>query len=108
MATAEIHPELAGESQPEEDPPTENWEPKTASDAKPPEKLYDINRIQAFKDVPFVIERVETEDMILTYGTAAKEVETVLQILRQKIPPGSGIALRIAEHTPASCLLILT
>jgi len=46
--------------------------------------------------------------MILTYGTAAKEVETVLQILRQKIPPGSGIALRIAEHTPASCLLILT
>ncbi|XP_016967578.1 beta-alanine-activating enzyme isoform X1 [Drosophila biarmipes] len=107
MATAEIHPELPGESRPEEDPPSENLQPKTPSDAKPPEKLYDISRIRGFKDVPFLIERVETEDMILTYGTAVDEVQIVLQFLLQKVPPGSGIALRFAEHTPASCLLIL-
>ncbi|KAH8353423.1 hypothetical protein KR084_010833, partial [Drosophila pseudotakahashii] len=77
------------------------------SSAEQPEKLYDINRIRSFKDVPFLIKRMETEDMIVTYGTAVEEVQILLNFLRDKIPAGSGIALRITEHTPASCLLIL-
>ncbi|KAI8042105.1 hypothetical protein M5D96_003407 [Drosophila gunungcola] len=72
------------------------------------EKLYDMSRIRAFGNVPFLIKRTEPQDMTLTYGEAVDKVQILLEFLESnKVPAGAGIALRITDHTPASCLLIL-
>lgn len=75
---------------------------------KEPRKLYDIDRLREFGDVPFVIKRMEPQDFLISYKKAVHTVETILeQLRRNKVPNGIGIALRIANHTPSSCILIL-
>ncbi|XP_062120817.1 beta-alanine-activating enzyme isoform X1 [Drosophila sulfurigaster albostrigata] len=74
-----------------------------------PTKLYDIQRLRNFGNVPFVIKRMEPQDFSITYTKAVSSVETILeQLRRNQVPNGIGIALRIANHTPSSCLLILS
>ncbi|KAH8258995.1 hypothetical protein KR038_001488, partial [Drosophila bunnanda] len=71
-------------------------------------KLYDIGRIREFDNVPFLIKRMEPQDSTVTYTKAVEGVVELLELLnRHQIPAGAGIALRITQHTPASCLLIL-
>lgn len=75
---------------------------------KQPKKLYEIGRIREFGNVPFLIKRMEPHDHTVTYSKAVEGVEELLEFLRRhQIPTGAGIALRITQHTPASCLLIL-
>ncbi|XP_017121271.1 beta-alanine-activating enzyme isoform X3 [Drosophila elegans] len=88
-------------------PPDENSKESTAGHEEK-EKLYDMSRIRAFENVPFLIKRTEPQDMTLTYGEAVDKVLLLLEFLESnKVPAGAGIALRITDHTPASCLLIL-
>ncbi|XP_002019099.2 beta-alanine-activating enzyme isoform X1 [Drosophila persimilis] len=71
-------------------------------------RLYDISRLRAFGDVPFVIKRMELKDFPLSYTKAVTSVEKLLAWLRRnKVPNGIGIAFRIAQHMPSSCILIL-
>ncbi|KAH8335241.1 hypothetical protein KR067_011246, partial [Drosophila pandora] len=73
-----------------------------------PEKLYDIQRIRQFGEVPLLIKRMEPQDSVVSYSEAVEVLEEVLEFLRRNhIPRGAGIALRITQHTKASCLLIL-
>ncbi|XP_052852359.1 beta-alanine-activating enzyme isoform X1 [Drosophila gunungcola] len=88
-------------------PPDENSKGSTTGQEEK-EKLYDMSRIRAFGNVPFLIKRTEPQDMTLTYGEAVDKVQILLEFLESnKVPAGAGIALRITDHTPASCLLIL-
>jgi len=78
------------------------------STAEQPDKLYNINRIRAFKDVPFLIRRTESKDTIVSYADAADEIQVLMNFLRMNgVPDEAGIALRVTEHTPASSLMIL-
>ncbi|KAM8714958.1 hypothetical protein ACLKA7_002068 [Drosophila subpalustris] len=91
------------------EPPSE-FEEVSSSDTviKEPRKLYDIERLREFGDVPFVIKRMELQDLTISYTKAVSSVETILeQLRRNKVPKGIGIALRIANHTPSSCILTL-
>jgi len=75
---------------------------------KEPRKLYDVERLREFGEVPFVIKRMEPQDFTISYSKAVSSVETILeQLRRNKVPNGIGIALRISNHTPSSCILIL-
>lgn len=74
----------------------------------PRRKLYDMERLREFGDVPFVIKRMEPQDLTITYSKAVSSVETILELLRRNhVPNGIGIAFRIANHTPSSCILTL-
>lgn len=74
----------------------------------PRRKLYDMERLREFGDVPFVIKRMEPQDLTITYSKAVRSVETILELLRRNhVPNGIGIAFRIANHTPSSCILTL-
>ncbi|EDW12357.1 beta-alanine-activating enzyme [Drosophila mojavensis] len=71
-------------------------------------KLYDIRRLREFGDVPFIIKRMEPQDLSISYRKAVTNVESILERLRRnRVPTGVGIALRIASHSPSSCILIL-
>jgi len=75
---------------------------------KEPRKLYDVERLREFGEVPFVIKRMEPQDFTISYSKAVSSVKTILeQLRRNKVPNGIGIALRISNHTPSSCILIL-
>lgn len=74
----------------------------------PRRKLYDMDRLREFGDVPFVIKRMEPQDLTITYSKAVSSVETILERLRRNhVPSGIGIAFRIANHTPSTCILTL-
>ncbi|XP_002074263.4 beta-alanine-activating enzyme [Drosophila willistoni] len=71
-------------------------------------KLYDIQRLRKYGDVSFVIKRIDALDVSLSYSKAVSSVENMLeQLHRNNIPTGIGIAFRIFNHTPSSCILIL-
>ncbi|KAH8410551.1 hypothetical protein KR009_001330, partial [Drosophila setifemur] len=73
-----------------------------------PRKIYDIRKIGEFGDVPFLIKRLEPQDCVVSYGKAVEIVVELLELLRRHhVPSGTGIALRITQHTPATCLLIV-
>ncbi|EDW57646.2 LOW QUALITY PROTEIN: uncharacterized protein Dvir_GJ18201 [Drosophila virilis] len=73
-----------------------------------PKKLFEIQRLREFGDVPFIIKRMEPQDFSISYRKAVSSVETILERLRRNgVPKGTGIAFRIANHTPSSCILIL-
>lgn len=74
----------------------------------PSRKLFDMERLREYGDVPFVIKRMEPQDLIITYTKAISSVEEILERLRlNNVPNGIGIAFRIANHTPSSCILTL-
>ncbi|KAH8395628.1 hypothetical protein KR222_004091, partial [Zaprionus bogoriensis] len=74
----------------------------------PRRKLYDMERLREFGDVPFVIKRMEPKDLTITYSNTVATVEAVLERLRSNhVPNGIGIAFRIGNHTPSSCILKL-
>lgn len=74
----------------------------------PRRKLFDMERLREYGDVPFVIKRMEPQDLIITYTKAISSVEAILERLRlNNVPDGIGIAFRIANHTPSSCILTL-
>ncbi|XP_030380539.1 beta-alanine-activating enzyme isoform X4 [Scaptodrosophila lebanonensis] len=71
------------------------------------EKLYDLERLLTFGDVPFIIKRVEPEDFTVSYSEVVSNIKMLLLTLRNQVPSGTGIAFRISHHTPSSCILIL-
>lgn len=74
----------------------------------PRRKLFDLERLREYGDVPFVIKRMEPQDLIITYSKAINSVEAILERLcLNYVPNGIGIAFRIANHTPSSCILTL-
>lgn len=74
----------------------------------PRRKLFDLERLREYGDVPFVIKRMEPQDLIITYSKAINSIEAILERLRLNYVPNSiGIAFRIANHTPSSCILTL-
>ncbi|KAH8266592.1 hypothetical protein KR018_002479 [Drosophila ironensis] len=100
METAEIKTEVEDAAAQETNPES----PSRASDSR----LYDIESIRRFGEVPFLIKRMEPEDSAVSYAKAVEIVEELLEVLRRhQVPRGVGIALRIAAHTRASCLLIV-
>ncbi|XP_017068588.2 beta-alanine-activating enzyme isoform X3 [Drosophila eugracilis] len=115
METDGTSSKLAADSPPEDHRTSQNSEIMSSLDKGSKEstlenqaKLYDINRLRLFKDVPFLIRRMEPQDMTLTYDRAVEQVQILLNMLQSNnVPAGAGIALRITEHTPASSLLIL-
>lgn len=116
--TAQTDPAIHAETSVEHkhDPGSEETlqiEFKTEIDIEPtivgePKKLFDTQRLREFGDVPFVIKRMEPQDFSISYRKAVSSVETILERLRRNgVPTGTGIAFRIANHTPSSCILIL-
>ncbi|EDW88531.1 beta-alanine-activating enzyme isoform X1 [Drosophila yakuba] len=113
MASDGMNPQLAADSSPGHEHSPQNVGLETPAvvdltESEQTDKLYDIDRIRAFKDVPFLISRMEPKDTIVTYGDAVEEIQILVNFLRMNgVPAGAGIALRITEHTPASSLMIL-
>ncbi|XP_026834836.1 beta-alanine-activating enzyme isoform X2 [Drosophila erecta] len=113
MASDGMNPQLAADSSPGHGHTPQNVGTKTPADvdlgeSERSDKLYDIDRIRAFEDVPFLISRMEPKDTIVTYGDAVEQIQVLVDFLRtNEVPAGAGIALRITEHTPATSLMIL-
>lgn len=110
MESAEIKSELEDDGPEKSNPITQDDGPGSNPilEETNPEKLYDIQRLRQFGEVPFLIKRMEPQDSVVSYSAAMEILEEVLEFLRRHhIPRGAGIALRITQHTKASCLLIL-
>ncbi|ALC38977.1 U26 [Drosophila busckii] len=82
-----------------------NIEPNAVEELK---KLYDIERLREFGDIPFLIKRMEPHDFAISYRNAISSAQIIVQLFRKnQVPRSTGIALRLGNHTPSSCTLIL-